>query len=288
MESAAADSIVGGGPLAGPLHPSPADPFASMLKGAVILAFAAVLTAGILRIQARVSRLDDFQVDLSRARVEAPLWLPATEVAALKERAAPGGSAPLMRGGLPEFVAGRLETDPRVVKVLGARRIHPDAVEVVVQLRRPVALVESGGRLAAVDGKGIHVPGDYRTLALPRIRGAHGEIPPAGSPFGPDVRAGASVAAAIPRDLSSSLALAVLDVSGAGGQEGVVLRPGAAPGLGTASIEGGRAPSSGDAALDPSPDAKVARLRLAVERFPGLRGLKTVRLGFDELVVVPL
>ncbi|MCK6481759.1 MAG: hypothetical protein L6R43_16930 [Planctomycetes bacterium] len=275
----------------------PADRSTRLLQGAVLGLFLAVCAAGTLRIQERVSRLEDFQVDLSRVRVEGPRWLPAEEAAALGKRAAPGGKAPILREGLPEFLAGRLETDPRVVRVLGARRVHPDAVEIAIQVRRPVALVEAEGRLAAVDGAGIRLPGDYRTLPLPRIRGGGGGLPDEGRPFDRTVREGASVAAALPADLAADLGIAVLDVSGVEKGEGVVLRRGAAAGTGGAApkasadlavVEWGRAPLSKDAVLDPSPASKVARLRLATQRFPGLRGLRSVRLGFDELVVVPL
>ena len=270
-----------------PAAPEP-DSFASVLKGAVLVAFLAVCTAGVLRIQQRVRGLDDFQVDLSRSRVEAPPWLPPKEAAEIRGRAAAGGKVPIRREGLPEFVAGRLESDPRILRVLGARRVHPDEVEVVVELRRPVALVEAGKTLAAVDARGIRVPGDYATRPLPRICGGDGSFPEPGEAFGGAVREGAAVAAALPPDLAGTLGLAVVDVSGVGKGAGVVLRRKARPGEAPLAVEWGRSPSAEDAGLDPPAEAKVGRLRLAAERFPGLRGLRTVRLRFDDLVVVPL
>jgi hypothetical protein len=243
----------------------------------------------VARIDDRVRGLDDFRVDLSRTRLSrAPAWLPDGERKALLEGAAGSGNPSIHDEGLPEAVAGRAGADPRVARVLGSRRRHPDAVEVVLELRRPVALVEAGGRTAAVDREGIHVPGDYRKAGLPRIRGGGGEFPAPGKPFGRAVAEGASVAAAVPRDLADPLGLAVVDVSGVEKGEGVVLRRAAAKGTAGVAVEWGRAPSSPGADLDPPVQGKIARLRLAAERFPGLAGLRTVRLCFDELVVVPL
>ena len=273
-----------------PASTDPPDPdrFVAVLKAATLLAFLGIATAGVLRIDQRVRSLDDFQVDLSRARVEAPAWLPPKEVAEIRMRAAAGGKVPIRQEGLPEFVAGRLESDPRIARVLGARRVHPDAVEVMVELRHPVALVETGSVLAAVDREGRRVPGDYTKRPLPRIRGGGGSLPAEGESFGQAIVDGASVAAALPGELTSSLGLAVLDVSGVSKGGGVVLRRKTGPGVAPLSVEWGRAPAAEDAALDPPAAAKVDRLRLAATRFPGLKGLKSVRLGFDDLVVVPL
>jgi hypothetical protein len=140
----------------------------------------------------------------------------------------------------------------------------------------------------AVDSGGIHVPGDYRASGLPRIRGGEAEIPAPGRSFGAAVKEGASVAAALPDDLAGPLGLAVIDVSGAGKDAGVVLHRKGVKGEAPLSVEWGRGPASPEAALDPPAGTKVARLRLAATRFPGLKGLRAVRLGFDDLVVVPL
>jgi hypothetical protein len=237
----------------------------------------------------RVRGLDDFQVDLSTAWLSrAPDWLPETERKALAADAASTGKVSLHDEGLPEFLAGRLDADPRVARVLGARRRYPDAIEVLVELRRPVALVDAGGRLAAVDRDGVHVPGDFRRMPLPRIRGGDGDLPAPGKPFGQAILEGASVAAALPADLVLPLGLSTLDVSGVGKGRGVLLPKRATKGEPALTVEWGRAPASPEAALDPPVQAKVARLRLAVRRFPGLKGLRSVRLAFDDLVVVPL
>ena len=89
--------------------------------------------------------------------------------------------------------------------------------------------------------------------------------------------------------LAASLGIAIIDVSGVEKGAGVLLRRQATTKeRAQYCIEWGRAPSAEDAALDPPADAKIGRLRLAAARFPGLRGIRTVRLGFDDLVVVPL
>ena len=102
------------------------------------------------------------------------------------------------------------------------------------------------------------------------------------------MKEGASVAAALPPDLLLPLGLTTVDVSGVEKGTGVALLRKAGKGGGTITVDWGRAPASPEAALDPPAEAKVARLRLAARRFPGLKGLKGVRLSFDDLVVVPL
>jgi hypothetical protein len=252
-------------------------------------AFATAAILGVVRVNERVKGLEDFQVDLSTAWLSrAPDWLPEPERKAFAAESASTGKVAFHDVGLPEFVAGRVDASPRVARVVAARRRHPDGVEVLVELRRPVALVEAGGRLVAVDRDGVHVPGEFRRMELPRIRGGETELPAPGEPFGRAVLEGASVAAALPADLALPLGLSTLDVSGIGKGKGVVLPKRAAKGEPPLTVEWGRAPASPEAALDPPAQAKVARLRLAARRFPGLKGLRSIRLAFDDLVVVPL
>jgi hypothetical protein len=273
--------------------PPPAAPEAAgpslPVRVAVVAAFLAVAALGVLRVQDRVRGLEDFQVDLGTAWLDrAPAWLPEPERKALAADAAAAGRLSLHDEGLPDLLARRVESDPRVARVLGSRRRHPDAVEVLVELRRPVALVEAGGRLLAVDRDGVLVPGEFRKHPLPRIRGGGSDTPAPGHPFAPAVVEGASVAAALPPDLFAPLGLTVVDVGGVAQGAGVVLQRPGSRGSAALAVEWGRGPSSPEAALDPAPEAKIERLRLAARRFPGLQGLKAVRLGFDELVVVPL
>ncbi len=274
-------------PPAAPAGPSARPPL--LVRAGLLGAFAVAVVAGVLRVNDRVRGLDDFQVDLSVAWISrAPAWLPESERKALAAGAAMAGKVSLHDEGLPGFVAGRLAAEPRVARVLGARRRFPDAVEVIVELRRPVAVVEAGGRLAGVDRDGLLVPGDYRQHPLPRIRGGGGDLPAPGKPFGRAVKEGASVADALPPELLLPLGLATLDVSGVEKGGPVLIQKRVAKGEPALTVEWGRAPASPEADLDPPAPAKVSRLRLAARRFPGLRGLKSVRLAFDDLVVVPL
>jgi hypothetical protein len=240
------------------------------------------------RVDRRVRGYEDFRVDLTKAWfASSPAWLPEGEKAALREAASGSGALDLHGEGVPEAVAERLAADPRVERVVAARRAPPDAVEVLVELRRPVALVETGGRTAAVDREGRHLPGDYAAQPLPRIRGADDPVPAPGAPFGESVRAGAAVAAAVPGDLLLPLGLEGIDVGAVDEGGGVVLRRKADRAGPALAVEWGRAPGSPLADLDPPADSKVARLRLAAGRFPGLRGLRAVRLSYDDLVVLP-
>jgi hypothetical protein len=260
-----------------------------LLRVGLVALFFGVAVLCILRVNERVRDLDDFRIDLGTTWLaRAPAWLPDSERTAFAASAASEGTVPFHQEGAPETIAARLESDPRVARVLGSRRRHPDAVEVIVELRRPVALVEAGGRTAAVDREGILLPGNYAKYPLPRIRGAGGDLPATGKPCARAVLEGASVAAALPPDLVFPLGLTIVDVSGVEKGTAILLQKRTAKGEAPLSVEWGRAPASPEAALDPTAESKVAHLRLAARRFPGLKGLKSVRLAFDDLVVVPL
>jgi hypothetical protein len=260
-----------------------------LLRSILVVGFAVVVVLSVLRVNARVRGLDDFRVDLSVAWLaRAPAWLPAAERKAFAASVASAGTLPFHEEGVAESVADRLEADPRVARVLGSRRRHPDAVEVMVELRRPVALVEAGGRTVAVDREGVLLPGDYAKYPLPRIRGGSGDLPSPGKPCAKSVVEGAAVAAALPPDLVFPLGLTVVDVSGVEKGTAILLQKRTAKGEAPLSVEWGRSPASPEAELDPTAELKVAHLRLAARRFPGLKGLKSVRLAFDDLVVVPL
>ena len=272
---------------AGPSPPARRGP-SPALRALVVVAFLAAAGLAVSRVDARVRDLGDFRVALDRAWfASAPSWLPESERKALKEAARGEGSVALAGEGVPETVAAHLSADPRVRRVVACRRRHPDAVEVLLELRRPVALAEAGGRVVAVDREGMLVPGDWDGQPLPRIRGGGDAVPAIGGEFGRAVKEGASVVAALPPEALRSLGLDSVDVSGVDDGGGVVLRRRSDRGSGALAVEWGRAPASPEADLDPPPEAKVRRLRLAAERFPGLGGLRTVRLAFDDLVVVP-
>ena len=272
---------------AGPSPPAAGAP-SKTLRGIVVGGFVAAVGLAVLRVDERVRGLDDFRVALDRAWFQsAPAWLPESERAALKDAARGEGTVALRGDGVPEAIAARLEADPRVRRVVACRRRHPDAVEVLLELRRPVALAETGGRSVAVDRDGRALPGDFAKHPLPRIRGGGDSAPEIGRPCGRAVREGASVVAAVPPEALATLGLDSVDVSGVESGGGVVLRRGSDRGNGALAVEWGRAPASPEADLDPPSDAKVRHLRTAAERFPGLGGLRTVRLAFDDLVVVP-
>ncbi len=273
--------------------PAPAAPerprIHAVLRVGLVAVFFGVAVLCILRVNDRVRGLEDFRVDLSTAWLaRAPAWLPEEERRAFAAAAAAEGSVPFHQEGILEAAEARVGGDPRVARVLGSRRRHPDGIEVMVELRRPVALVEAGGRTAAVDRDGILLPGNYGKHPLPRIRGGGGDLPAPGTACGRAVVEGASVAAALPPDLLFPLGLTVVDVAGVEKGTAIVLHRKTGKGETPLSVEWGRAPASPEAALDPTAEAKVAHLRLAVRRFPGLKGLKSVRLAFDDLVVVPL
>ncbi len=263
------------------------------VRAALLLAFVMTVSLGVMRVHDRVRGLQDFRVDLSRVRMlDRPPWLPDGERLEIERSLAASGALALDDPALPVAVAARVERDPRVAAVLGVRRLYPDGVEVLAALRRPVAEVRcAGGIRAAVDGEGVRLPGDPAG-SLPVIRFGGG-APAAGERFPDGVREAASVLAALPAGAPARLGL--LDVEpppvarpdpGAAPDPGVRLHRPAGPGRPAVTVEWGRGPSAADARLDPPTDVKLARLRLAAERFPDLRAVDTVRLRFDDLVVL--
>lgn len=129
---------------------------------------------------------------------------------------------------------------------------------------------------------------------LRRIRGVTTPAPEPGLPFGADVVQAARLSAALDAPVARELSdpFAVIDVTNFGGRRNalgaeVLLRP--EPGARTDCIvEWGRLGDDAEDRGEPDFEAKLGRLRRALERFPALRGLRTVKVAFRDLVVVPL
>lgn len=257
----------------------------------LLLAFGVTVGLCVARVTERVREYDDFRVHMARVRLAgAPSWMGGAEQEEFLRALQVDGDAMLRDAGLPEDVARRVEADPRVESVLDARRRWPDGVELLVELRRPAIVVHTPSGNVPADARGVRLPGGC-PAGFPVVRWK-GPVPAAGEAFPAAVAEAAAVAAAVPEDLRTSLGLEILETApppgdgkGSAPDPGVRLVREPAPGLPGVVVEWGRSPAAEDAALDPPPADKVARLRLAAERFPGLRGPGVVRLRFDDLVV---
>jgi hypothetical protein len=200
-----------------------------------------------------------------------------------------------------------------VKRVAGVRRVWPNRLEAVLELRRPVVAVRVAGKQelfveAAAAGVALSRPAAARPVregrALRVVLGATGPTPAPGGRFGEEVVAAAALADNL--DVFSDgkddvLAwLDRIDVSNHGGRarpgaSEVLLSaspPPAAPGapkpkLSRCVVEWGRAGGREADGREAPFHAKAQRLGQALRLFPRLEGLKAVRVSFADLVVVP-
>jgi len=291
-------------------------------KAFIVTSFVGVLVAGAARIGRKAFVSREHRIDLSRWTVlQRPAWSTLDDVAAIR---AQSGLSSFYAGifDTPALatVDGYLARHPAVKRVACVNRVWPNRLEAVMELRRPVVAVAVHGRGKAdlyveTDDEGIALT---KPLAARPVRegrplrvvvGATGALPAPGGPFGEDVVAAASLADSLDSfsDDKGRALLAVLDridVSNWGGRArpgtseillaasppvaGVKPPPGAAPTVPVSTkcvVEWGRA-GEGDGSEMPF-DAKASRLLQALRLFPGLAGVRTVKVAFNDLVVVP-
>ena len=291
-------------------------------KAFIVTSFVGVLVAGAARIGQKAFASREHRIDLSRWTVlERPAWSTLDDVSAIRAQSGLSSYyAGLFDTPALATVDGRLARSPSVRRVVGVSRVYPNRLEAVMELRRPVVAVA-----VRVPGKAdLYVETDDEGVALTKplaarpvrdghalrvVIGATGALPAPGKPFGADVVAAASLADSLDSysDDKGRALLALLDridVSNYGGRP----RPGTSEVQLSASppapapkgapvttlpvstkcvVEWGRA---GDRDADGGEmpfDAKASRLLQALRLFPGLAGLKTVKVAFNDLVVVP-
>ena len=285
-------------------------------KAFLITSFLGVLTAGALRLRERAIESSGHRIELGRWTVlDRPGWTTLDDVRSVRD--ASGLSryhASLFDPGALATVDAYLARSPEVKRVAGVRRIWPNRIEAVLELRRPVVAVRVPGRTE------LFVEADEEAVALsaPKlgrpvregtplriVTGSPGAAPRPGDRFGADVAAAAGLAASLDgySDDKGRATLAWLDridVSNYGGR----VRPGASEVLLFASppvappattlpkvvrgvVEWGRAGERETAGGEMPFDAKASRVLQALRLFPRLEGIKMVRVAFNDLVIVP-
>lgn len=283
-------------------------------KTFLVVAFLGSLTAGVARLQQKALADERHDVDLGAwTIVQKPAWCTADDVRALRDvTRLDGWHTSLLHPEGGPVVWRSLERAPQVARVVALQKRFPSAFDVVVELRRPVAAVRVGPpnapRWVEVDAHGVAVAPpvaarpvrDGRPLRV--VAGASGVVPKPGEPFGPDVAEAADLSAEFDRfgtDADQALLgqLDEIDVSNFGGRRNaaeseILVRMG--PRASAAErpapagvVEWGRARRSDPYDPEPGFGAKASRLAEALRLFPGLAGLKTVKVAFDDLVVVP-
>lgn len=287
-------------------------------KAFLVVAFLGSLTAGALRLQQKALADEAHHVDLGAWSVaEKPDWCTTDDVRSIRDATRlRGWSASLLHPGAAPVVWRSIELVPQVVRVAGMRKVYPDRFEAVLEVRRPVAAVRIGGgkswRWVEVDetGMALSEPQAARPSRsgrpLREIVGAAGSVPRVGEAFGPDVCEAADLSVEFdrfgaPEDRDLLASLDEIDVSNYGGRtkpgaSEVVLRASAAtppapagrgPKPSRCDVEWGRARAMDPYDAEPTFGAKAGRVVQALRMFPGLSGLRAVKVGFEDLVVVP-
>jgi hypothetical protein len=286
-------------------------------KAFIIASFVGALVAGALRMNARAFASPEHRIDLSRWTVIArPAWSTLDDVREIRARS---GLSPYYASVFDTAALANVDAylaRPATVKrVVDVRRAWPNRLEAVLELRRPVVAVVVPGKTAQYvetdeDGVALSAPSAARPVREGRplrlVVGGVGAAPATGGRFGEDVIAAASLADSLDTfsDEKGSAFLSTLDridVSNYGGR----LRPGtseitlyasqpaAAPGASAPAkasrcvVEWGRAGGREADGKEMPFDGKASRLLQALRLFPRLDGLKTVRVAFNDLVVVP-
>lgn len=307
-------------------------------KAFLVASFLGTATAGVLRLEARALADERHVADLGAwSVVERPDWLTLDDVRSLRDSSRlDGWCASSLDPGTGPVVARALEATPLVSRVAAIRRVPPNAFDVVVEVRRPVAAVRCGAPGDAGPHRAAHraanratdrarnpaaapfwVEVDARGRALGaatherpardgrplrEVVGAAVRSPRPGDRLGDDVADAAALSeeldlASTPADRELFATVAEIDVSNHRGRatpgaSEIVLRLGAGPAGRDAGkrceIEWGRGRSDGPDDPEPSFGARAAHLAAALRTFPGLAGLRTVRVAFEDLVVVPL
>lgn len=291
-------------------------------KTFIVTSFVGVLVAGAARIGGKAFASREHRIDFSRWTVlERPAWSTLDDVSAIR---AQSGLSSFYAGifDTPALatVDGYLARPAAVKRVAFVHRVYPNRLEAVMELRRPVVAVVVRGR----DKADLYVETDDEGIALTKplaarpvregrplrvVVGATGTVPAPGNPFGDDVVAAASLADSLDSfsdDKGRALLLLLdrIDVSNWGGRA----RPGtsevqlaasppapapkgapaaAVPASTKCVVEWGRAGDRDVAGSEMPFDAKASRLLQALRLFPGLAGVKTVKVAFNDLVVVP-
>lgn len=262
-------------------------------------AFLAALVAGAVRLRAHSSEAPEHRVDLGRwALLRAPDWAGAQDAMAVRRAAGLGKSSlSLLRSGDLAELEDRLEAAPTVKRVAGLCRVLPNRVRVGLELRRPVAVVavpRSGYAEVDAEGTVLTVPAAARPARRHPLRVIEGVagVPVPGRPAGAEVAAAADLVRrldaadrAVPAASTAFLDRVTISPRAAGDAAGDPRYTLAAPS--GALVEWGRIGAHQESTGEPSFDAKLARLRRALELFPGLEGVSVVKVAFEDLIVVP-
>lgn len=194
--------------------------------------------------------------------------------------------ATLFDGEVVERVGRPVEASPWVSRVVSVERAFPDQIRVRVEYRRPHVAVRRGHGYVLVDRDGVRLPGVYveppACDRAPVVTGVASLPPAPGRAWNdPAVRLGMEMADFVHRvPLLGRLGIREVDVSNAGGRQDPRRSELALVTAGGCSLFWGRAPSAG-AFGEPGAEEKLENLRHVLAAYPGLRGVRYVKLYFN-------
>ncbi|HUT09414.1 MAG TPA: hypothetical protein VMY42_02870 [Thermoguttaceae bacterium] len=218
------------------------------------------------RVRDYVLSSDDYTVTPEQLEITPlPKWIHSDIPAEVFRNASLDGPLSIMDDDLTKRIAEAFASHPWVAKVHRVTKRHPACVQVELDYRRPVCMVQLAGRLLPVDARGVLLPpGDFSPVEISRyLRLIDVHTTPMGTVgecWG-DARVigGAAVAAAL-EDVQEELNLSHIvpcDPLRAGFAEEctytLVTRGGA-------KVSWGRAPGT-RAPGEPTPKEKIARLK---------------------------
>jgi len=246
-------------------------------------------------------RLEGFTVypEVFRLADAPPEWLGSEDLAAFRSAAAAVAPFSVFESRTSRRFEEAFSDNPWFRGVAEVRPLLPDEVEVTVRVRKPIASVERAGSYTLVDRNAVRLPGRFSrapvgfSYPVPTIVGANLGPPPRNPGELWDdqgVREGVAVAlelyALYNSDLADRIAIERIDVSNVGGrrnprQSEIVLwtNDGVAIHWGRSRLYQGYGENPTSVKLD--------LLRIIERERPGLRGLESASVLFDDPVVKP-
>jgi hypothetical protein len=216
----------------------------------------------------------------------APRWVPADSQGVETIRMGKEGAS-LFDPGLVEEVGRTFEECPWIRKVTAVERVFPDQIRVRFEYRVPqVAVRRPGGAgYVLVDPEGVRLPGVYvdppvcvRRTAITGVASLPPE--PGRTWTDPALKAGMGLADLVQENpLLARLKIREVDVSNVGGKLDPRKSEVALVTATGCSIAWGRAPGAGRFG-EPSIEEKLENLREVLAVYPGLQGVRTVKVYF--------
>lgn len=219
--------------------------------------------------------------------VVAPKWVPADSQGVETVRVGKDGAS-LFDPGLVEQVGRSFEECPWIKRVTAVERVFPDQLRVRFEYRLPHAAVrrQGGAGYVLVDAEGVRLPGVYAEPPASCVRSVEitglASLPPEPGRAWTDPALKAALGLADfaqENSLLARLKVREVDVSNFGGRADprrsevtFVTATGCA-------IAWGRAPGAGKFG-EPSPEEKLENLREVLAVYPGLHGIRTVKVYF--------